>query len=84
MTGLRIERLGEDALLLRLGERIDPALNARVHALAAAIEARRPRWLIDVVPAHAALALFVDVDAIAEDEAAVEELDLEGKILLPP
>lgn len=64
MTGLRIEHLGEDALLLRLGERIDPALNARVHALAAAIHARRPAWLLDIVPAHASLALFVDVDAI--------------------
>lgn len=64
MTGLQIERLGEDALLLRLGKRIDPALNARVHALAAAIGARRPRWLVDIVPAHASLALFVDVDMI--------------------
>lgn len=64
MSRLLVERLGEDALLLRLGERIDPALNARVHALAAAIEARRPRWLLDIVPAHASLALFVDVDMI--------------------
>lgn len=64
MTRLRIERLGEEALLLRLGERIDPALNARVHALAAAIDARRPRWLLDIVPAHVTLALFVDVDMI--------------------
>lgn len=64
MTGLRIEPLGEDALLLRLGERIDPALNARVHALAAAIDARRPSWLADIVPAHAALALFIDVDML--------------------
>jgi len=64
VTGFRIERLGEDALLLRLGARIDPALNARVHALAAVIDARRPPWLVDIVPAHASLALFVDVDAI--------------------
>ena len=64
MNGLQIERLGEDALLLRLGARIDPALNARVHALAAAIRARRPPWLVDIVPAHATLALFVDADMI--------------------
>lgn len=64
MSGLRIERLGEDALLLRLGERIEPALNARVHALAAAIHARRPAWLVDIVPAHATLAVIVDVDMI--------------------
>ena len=76
MTGLQIERLGEDALLLRLGERIDPALNARVHALATAIHARRPRWLVDIVPAHASLALFVDVDMIEDDAPHAEQLPL--------
>lgn len=64
MTALRIEHLGEDALLLRLGGRIDPALNERVHALAAAIQAKRPPWLVDIVPAHATLALFVDVEML--------------------
>ena len=68
MTGLRIEHLGEDALLLRLGDRIDPVLNARVHALAAVIQARRPRWILDIVPAHATLALFVDVDLLDADD----------------
>lgn len=68
MTALRIEHLGEDALLLRLGDRIDPTFNERVHALAAAIQARRPPWLVDIVPAHASLALFVDVEMLdAED-----------------
>src|SRR5690625_5057658 len=60
----RIQRLGEDALLLRLGERIDPALNARVHALAAMIDSVRPPWLVDIVPAHASLALCIDIDMI--------------------
>lgn len=64
MTALQIEQLGEDALLLRLGDRIDPALNERVHALAAVIQARRPSWLVDIVPAHATLALFVDAEML--------------------
>ena len=76
MTRLRIERLGEEALLLRLGERIDPALNARVHALAAAIETRRPPWLLDIVPAHATLALFVDVDMLDAEDPHMKQTPL--------
>ena len=76
MSRLLVERLGEDALLLRLGERIDPALNARVHALAAAIDARRPPWLLDIVPAHAALALCVDVDMIDAGDPHLREAPL--------
>ena len=60
MSDWRVETLGEDALLLRFGDRIDAALNRRVHALAAGIAAQRPPWLCDVVPAYATLALFVD------------------------
>jgi len=62
-----IEPLGEDALLLRLDRRIDADVNARVHALAARIEAARPAWLREVVPAYASLAVFLDDDAEAAD-----------------
>lgn len=58
-----IERLGEDALLLRLGDTIDTSINARVHALSRQIARMRPAWLIDVVPAYATLALFLDIAA---------------------
>lgn len=60
MSDWRVEALGEDALLLRFGDCIDAALNRRVHAVAAGIVARRPSWLLDIVPAYATLALFVD------------------------
>lgn len=59
----RATRLGEDALLLRFGDGIDADINSRVHALAARIDAARPPWLRDIVPAYASLALFVDADA---------------------
>jgi KipI family sensor histidine kinase inhibitor len=59
-----IEPLGEDALLLRFGDSIDIDTNARVHAAARCIEAARPQWLCDIVPAYASLALFVDVARI--------------------
>src|SRR5690606_2730577 len=65
-----IEPLGEDALLLRLGRRIDPELNARVHALARQLEAVRPPWLLELVPAYASLALCVDTRVLDLDAAA--------------
>lgn len=68
----RIEALGEDGLLLRLGDGIDAGTNARVHALAARLAACRPPWLREIVPAYATLALFVDLDAMADDPAPLE------------
>jgi KipI family sensor histidine kinase inhibitor len=56
-----IEALGEQGLLLRLGTMIDAATNARVHAFAHRIASERPAWLVDIVPAYASLAVFVDV-----------------------
>ena len=58
-----IEPLGEDALLLRFGDAIDVAVNARVHAVARRIAALGPPWLRDIVPAYASLALFIDFEA---------------------
>jgi KipI family sensor histidine kinase inhibitor len=75
MTVRQVERLGEDALLLRLGDAIDPAINARVHALAARIAARRPPWLHDLVPAYASLALFVDGGAFADGDDPLAEAE---------
>jgi KipI family sensor histidine kinase inhibitor len=64
----RAMRLGEDALLLRLGDAIDADTNAHVHALAARIDALRPPWLRDLVPAYASLALFVDAESFPEGD----------------
>lgn len=61
---VEFEALADDAWLLRLGERIDEALNARVHALAARVRAQAPPWLRDLVPAYASLAVFFDAQAI--------------------
>ena len=61
-----IEALGEDVLLVRLGDGIDAGTNARVHALAAALGAARPAWVRDIVPAYATLAVFLDVMAMGD------------------
>lgn len=80
--GDHVERLGEDALLLRLGDAIDAGTNARVHTLAARIAASCPHWLREIVPAYASLALFVDetafddtADPLAEAESWLATLD---------
>lgn len=71
----RIEPLGEDALLLRLGEGIDTAINAQVHLLAAQVAAARPQWLREIVPAYATLAIGIDLAALGErdDPLAIVE-----------
>lgn len=53
-----IEALSEDAWLLRFGETIDVALNARVHAVARRLQAALPG--IECVPAYASLLLRFD------------------------
>ena len=59
--------LADDAVLLRLGDRIDPAINARVHALCVRIRAQSPEWLRDLVPAYASVGVFFDALAIDAD-----------------
>ena len=61
-----VEPLGEDAVLLRLGDTIDAGTNARVHRLAAALDAGRPGWVRDIVPAYATLAVFVDLSVMRD------------------
>jgi KipI family sensor histidine kinase inhibitor len=62
------ERIGEDCLLLRLDSRIEAASNARVHALVSRLQATRPRWVVDIVPAFASVAIFVDLDGLCESD----------------
>ncbi|GAA4864014.1 5-oxoprolinase subunit PxpB [Luteimonas vadosa] len=78
MSDAGIERLGEDALLLRLGDSVDASTNLRVHRLAESIAARRPPWLVDLVPAYASLAVFVDP---AHFDAGVDPLVEPGRWL---
>lgn len=75
MNGGTVERLGEDALLLRLNDRLDAGTNARVHRLAARIAGQRPAWLRDLVPAYASLALFVDGACFADDLDPLSEAE---------
>jgi KipI family sensor histidine kinase inhibitor len=60
MSAVRVEFLGDCALLLRLGERIDGALNARVHAVAQALRDAALPGVRDIVPAYASIAVHYD------------------------
>lgn len=56
---VQIEVLAEGAWLLRFGETIDAAVNARVHAAAAQLRNRLPQ--LECVPAYASLLLRFDI-----------------------
>ena len=73
--GPSIERLGEDAVLLRFGDVIAPEVNARVHAASRHIEQRRPAWLLEVVPAYSTLVLVLDPAAFAICDAQADAIE---------
>ena len=60
MIEARIEALGDSALLITLGERIDAQLNARAVALAERLAAARLPGVDDVAPAYASVCLRYD------------------------
>jgi KipI family sensor histidine kinase inhibitor len=57
-SDIQFEAITEDALLLRFGERIELAVNARVHAAVAALQRALPQ--LECVPAYASLLLRFD------------------------
>lgn len=60
-----LETLGDTALLLRWGEYIEDGVVQRVQATARALRADAPVWVLDVVPAYASVAVFIDAQALA-------------------
>jgi KipI family sensor histidine kinase inhibitor len=57
-AAIRFETIAEDALLLRFGERIEAALNDRVHAAVAKLQQVLPQ--LECVPAYASVLLRFD------------------------
>lgn len=75
-----ISPLGDRALLVDFGQRIDVELNARVHALAARIRRAELPGITDLVPAYASLAVHYrpeawDFAGTTPYSALVEALD---------
>jgi KipI family sensor histidine kinase inhibitor len=71
---LQVEPLGDQALLVILGEGIDPAVNDRVHHLTAVIRASGLPGLTDLVPSYANLAVHYDPAAWAAKGRPFETL----------
>lgn len=69
-AALQFEPFAEDALLLRFGERIDAATNARVHAAVAVLQRDLPQ--LECVPAYASMLLRFD--PLAWQDRATENL----------
>src|SRR6266498_1508751 len=69
-AGPRIVPFGDSALIVVLGDGVDPALNARVHRLAAAVRqlaANDPRFG-SPVPAYASVLVPTDIRAASPDD----------------
>jgi KipI family sensor histidine kinase inhibitor len=79
----RIHPLGDAALLVELGQRVDTALNTRALALAEAL--RRRRDVREAVPGYASVAVHYDPEQITRRGlvAAIERL-LEARPAPPP
>ena len=60
MTGLRFREAGDAALLVELGEGIDPAVNARAVSLAARLRADPPGGVRDVTATYRSVAVVFD------------------------
>ncbi|TAN04242.1 MAG: 5-oxoprolinase subunit PxpB [Rhodanobacteraceae bacterium] len=72
-TGFAIEPLAEDTLLLRFGDGIDAATNARVHAAALALRDADLAGIVDIAPAYASLLVRFDPFA-GNDNALLETI----------
>jgi KipI family sensor histidine kinase inhibitor len=67
--GPRVDRMGDGALLVTLGDDLDLDVNARARRIADRLEARRAATpgLGEVVPGHASVLVGFDPDAVAEE-----------------
>ncbi|MEO9080482.1 MAG: 5-oxoprolinase subunit PxpB [Rhodanobacter sp.] len=80
IDSIQFEPLAEGALLLRLGEQVDVAINARVHAAVAILRRQLP--LLECVPAYASVLLRFDPLAWRDAKATDPHKSLEHAVRL--
>jgi KipI family sensor histidine kinase inhibitor len=66
-TQLRFLPAGEAALVVELGDTIDPAINARVHRLDAAIAAARLGGVVETIPTYRSILVSFDPEAASAE-----------------
>ncbi|WP_414660240.1 5-oxoprolinase subunit PxpB [Horticoccus sp. 23ND18S-11] len=71
---MTVAPLGDSAVMITLGESVDPLMAARVRAIAAEIERHPPVGVTDVVPAFASVAVFFEPAHARPFEAVCAEL----------
>jgi inhibitor of KinA len=55
-----IKPLGDSALLIQLGDKIDPAINQQVHTLDAQLQTKQIRGILEIVPSYCTLLVHYD------------------------
>ncbi|MBX3739152.1 MAG: 5-oxoprolinase subunit PxpB [Candidatus Didemnitutus sp.] len=71
---MRITPVGDSALRIELGERIDEATSQRVHAACAALDAAAIPGLTELVPAYTTVTAHYDVPAAVAAGAPVDDI----------
>jgi inhibitor of KinA len=66
--------MGDQALIVEFGERIDPQLSAHIASLAQRLRDARPMGVLDIVPAYATLALHYDPAEVGAGTSPYEAL----------
>jgi KipI family sensor histidine kinase inhibitor len=66
ISRFRLSALGDCAAYAEFSETLDLELNAALQAVAAALRARAPEWIRDVVPALGGIALHLDPERLPE------------------
>lgn len=84
MTQPRIRPQGECGIVVELGDAIDPAVNARVHALAAAVAGELGDRVQEVVPGYASLLVLHDPLRVPRASLARRLLALAARVVAAP
>ena len=66
--------MGDQALIVEFGDRVDPALSSQIAAVALRLRETRPIGVLDIVPAYATLALHYDPAAVGAGTSPYEAL----------
>ncbi len=79
LPNARLLPMGDRALVIEFGERLDPELSARIAAAAQHLRASPPPGVLDIVPAYTTLALHYDPAVIGAGttpyEALIEQIE---------
>jgi inhibitor of KinA len=77
-----IQPMGDSAFVVRFGESISPELHAHVLGALQALDAKRPSWVVDVVPGYASVMVIYDAVQAAPEQ--VQQWLAQALVNAPP